>query len=46
METLTLAHEGRMVAWPPSCSPANSIPRKLNQGIGFNLQTPETTVGI
>lgn len=47
METLVLVQEGRVVTWPTSCSlPANFIPRKFNQGIGFNLKIPETTLGI
>lgn len=33
MEALVLVQEGRMV----TSSSANPIPRKFNQGVGFNL---------
>lgn len=45
MEILVLlVQEGKVVTWSTSCSPppANSIPKKCNQGIAFNLQITET----
>jgi len=36
-----------MAAWSTSCShPANSIPRRLSQELGLNVQITETTLGV